>query len=308
MKIIYKLNNPYRGGLLYAYYEKENLLKKKQTTMKRIKLFAYLMTGMAATALMTSCGDDDGVTPTAEPTITVTADGMVDGQITGNVDDEVVFTIATVTEGGFASITIATAQGTDPVGSETSETEVTTYTHNITVADIDAPTVITFTVLDNEGRTAIANAIVTGQRTNLQKLQDFNWQFTSQISVNEPFGLIVDGSENIKDYEVDNVYSFNEDMTASLDFGAIADPSGFDGLVIPGTYKYDEDNDILTLYRLGFQPDFTFAPHDTLVWNINEFSNLEYTGTIIYELGELLGGAPEDWLWTADETFVAVPK
>lgn len=266
--------------------------------MKNVKIFGYLLTAMLGTAFITSCTDD--VEPTAAPTISVTADGLDNEQLTGNVGDDVVFTISTETEGGFASINIKESQGTTEVSNETSTTEVTTFTHTITVDDIDAPYVIVFTVEDNEGRTESANAIITGQRTNLQKLQDFNWQYTDQVWSVDAGG---DGSSTIKSCEEDNVYTFNEDGSASLDFGedTATGDCWLDGLVLATGFTYDEDNGTLTIAQDYFQSDYTFQPGDPAIYYNVTFDGLTYTGRRDYDFGAY-------GILALDETFTAVPK
>lgn len=291
------------GGYCMVITKRKILFKLKQITMKRIRLFAYLMTGMAATAFMTSCGDDDVALP-AEPTITVTADGLVEGQLTGNVGDDVALTIATETAGGFASLTITEYQGTDAMDPEVSTTEVTSYTHTITVDDIDAPFRINFAVTDIQGRTATTDVIITGQRTNLQKLQDFNWQYTSQM------GILDGEGESIKGCETDNVYSFNVDGSATIDFGTdtATGDCWLDGLTLATGFTYDEAEGTLSIAQEYFQPDFTFADGDPKVYTNVTFDGLTFTGRTIYDLSALFGLPPGSFLWEADESYTAVTK
>ena len=272
-----------------------------------MKLFSMLMaiTAMVAIVFAISCSEDEPE-PSDPPTITITATGLADGQISADIGEDVVLTISTTAAGGFASLTITEYQGTTEVGSETFTTEQTSYTHTVTEDDVEAPFRINFLITDDEDQTASEDVIITGLITNIWRLQNFSWQFTSQISVNDPLGLIADGAENIQPHQVDDVYSFNTDGTCDLDYGTLA--GDFDGLVHPQTYSFSAADTVLTVYRGALQADFTYAPHDTLVWDIYEIDNTEFVGRIIYPLGELLGGAPEDWLWTADETFTAVEK
>lgn len=271
--------------------------------MKKSKLFSFLMAGILAIAFVSSCTEDE-VIPPDPPTIEINTDGMVDGQLTATLGDDVVISIVTVTDGVFASLTITEYQGTTELNSEVSTTPVDSYTHTVTAEDAAEPFRINFLVTDIEGLTASTDVIISGVLTDLYKLQNFNWQYTSQL------GILDGEEESIKDCEKDNVYSFNEDGTASLDFGTDTKvaPCDLDGLILATGYTFDEETKVLTILQDEFQADWSFAPGDSKVYTNVTFDGLTFTGRAQYDLSVLFGLEPGSFMWDADETYTAVEK
>ncbi len=271
--------------------------------MKKSKLFSFLMAGILAIAFITSCSEEEVIPPDA-PTIAVSVDGMVDGQLTATLGDDVVISISAVTDGGFASLTITEYQGTTELNSEVSTTPVASYTHTVTPEDASEPFRVNFMITDNEGLTASTDIIISGVLTDIYKLQNFNWQYTSQM------GILEGETESIKDCEKDNVYTFNEDGTASLDFGTDTKvaPCELDGLILATGYTYDEETKVLTILQDEFQPDWSFAPGDSKVYTNVTFDGLTFTGRTQYDLSALFGLDPGSFMWDADESYTAVEK
>lgn len=284
--------------------------------MKKVfKLFPYLVLSASvfSLALISSCGGEDEPTPDP-PTITVTATGLVDGAVTGDIGTDVTMTIAVVADGGFESLTITEFQGTTELNSETFTTEVTTYTHTITDADFLNPFRVRFVVKDQEGQEATANVIVSVEATNLNKLLAYSWLFTSQIwSSDEEVGG--DDSENIRHCETDNVYTFNADGTLTYNFGASSglngcegSPNGCEGSCAGDgsanyvSWTFDEETNVLTVTRHNAETDEFL---DELVWEILDFGDDYYVGRIDYDLSALFGF---EFILTLDERWEAVPR
>ena len=70
-------------------------------------------------------------------------------------------------------------------------------------------------------------------------------------------GILEGEAESIKSCEADNVYSFNTDGTASLNFGSDTAEGDcwLDGLTLATEFTYDDENGTLTIAQEYFQPE-----------------------------------------------------
>lgn len=273
-----------------------------------------LVSGLTSIALLNSCSDDEPAP--AEPTISISATGAVDGIVTGDIGSEISVSITIDAEAGFESLTITEYQGTTEIGSETFTTEQTTYSHTITDADFQNPFRVEFEVADAKGNTVSENLIIQVEATNANKLLAYSWLFSKQVwSDDEEVGG--DGADAIKDCETDNVQTFYADGSVKYNFGpktgldggdCEGSPNGCegscpgDGSAIYTGWDYDTEAEIISVYRADAT---TEAPLDTVAYHLISFGDTEFTGRVYYDLSALFGF---EFILPLDETWTAVAK
>ena len=265
--------------------------------MRLKNFYSFLFMAMLATAALTfsSCGDDEAATPDP-PTIALSA-----ADFSGKTGETASVTATVTAPGGLASLVITKYVGTDVdanygTGGSISVTTLThTEDYELSGEGIDAPVRFNFTATDNEGQTASADFIITTEASVRYLLTSFNWQWKSKM------GKCLDSepvTEQILECEEDNVYTFNEDGTMSIDYGAITGMGGgtcdFDGLQPETSWELNGDETELTINAVN-----VFDPNDVRVevYNITDANVMEINSTQTIDL-TYFGCVIWDWEFT----------
>lgn len=220
--------------------------------------------------ILSSCGDDDPVAPM----ITISAETF-----TGDIGDEVSVVIDGTLDGDFVNIVITKFIGTteDASGNETVTSGLPyTFTHTIGTEGILEPVRFNFVVNDDNELSASVDLIITTEASRTQLLSAFDWRYTD-LWFGDPLepGFIAECEE-------DNVFTFNEDGTMSLDFGSSGDGAGScagDGLLDWVEWEFDAAEEVLSLTRVDVLDDGTTVPKDVLVWTIIEMDQTGFSAT-----------------------------
>lgn len=228
-------------------------------------------------------------------------------EYTGKTGDELSVTVTVNAPGGLSSLDITKYLGVDidtdfgTSGTETVSSSSYTLNYQLNAEGVSTPVRFNFTATDNEGQTGSADLIITTEASLNYVLTTYNWQLTSKR------GKCLESeseSEMIVDCEKDNTYSFNEDGTYTLDFGALTGSGGgtcdFDGFEIPSSWEVSDDESTFTLTKIN-----AFDPNDirTEVFQIQSYSisSIETTQTV-----DLTAFGCIVYDWGID--FVAKPK
>ncbi len=261
--------------------------------MKYTKFLYLALPTLLVGAMLTlnSCKDDDEAKP--KPTVTLSSDSF-----TGKIGETASVTATIVAPEGLKELritkyigtTIDASYGTD--GTKVMNHESHTEDYVLGEEGLAGPIRFNFTAEDNKGQTGSADFIITTEPSVRYLLTNFGWQWKSKK------GKCLDSepeTEQIFDCEADNVYSFNEDGTYALDYGAITGTGGgtcdFDGFRVPTTWTLSADESELTIVSVG-----AFDPNDvqTEVYNIQSASNTSIKSTQTIDLS-VFGCVVWDW-------------
>ncbi|MCO6478031.1 MAG: hypothetical protein J5I94_15470 [Phaeodactylibacter sp.] len=270
--------------------------------MRYKNLILFLAVGLmaAGTLLVSSCNEDEE--PVAAPTVSLS-----ESTFTGKIGD-VATTTATVTAvGGLKTLRVTKYLGTeiDPsYGTNgTMEVSSSTFTLEYTLTDegLETPIRFNFEAEDEKGQTGDADFIITTELSVKYLLLNFDWQWDSKL------GKCLDSepeTEQILECEEDNIYSFNEDGTMSIDYGAITGMGGgtcdFDGIRPATDWELNDDETELTITNTN-----VFDPNDVQieVYRITSFDAMEINSEQTIDL-TAFGCVVWDWKFT----WRAVPK
>ncbi|GJM33858.1 MAG: hypothetical protein DHS20C18_28590 [Saprospiraceae bacterium] len=259
--------------------------------------FALLL---ASIFTFSSCGEDD--TQTA-PIITLS-----NTSFTGKVGETASTTVTADIAGEFQELRITKFLGTDiddtyGTNGTLTVTAALPYTFDYVLNEEGAETPVRFrfVVVDKGGQTDEGNFVITTELTLSYVLLRFNWRWEAKIGK----AYAADPEEdNIEECEKDNVFTFNEDGSMSIDYGALTGIGGgtcdFDGLQPYVSYEISADESLLTLTK-----DDAFNPGNftTEEYTIVEYSLTDLRTTTLVDLTGF-GGIEYDWTYT----FKAVPK
>ncbi len=267
--------------------------------MKFKNLLFLMFAGLLATSTftLTSCGDDDDATPA--PTVTLSATTF-----SGKIGETASVTATVVAAGGLKSLTITkylgttvdATFGTNGIKTETHLSHTETYV--LSEEGLSTPVRFKFEATDEKDQTASADFIITTEPSVAYLLTTYDWQWKSKV------GKVFDAdpeTEQIVDCEKDNVFSFNEDGTYTLDYGALTGSGGgtcdFDGFRAPTTWTLNADESELTIMAVN-----VFDPNDiqTEVYKITEATSTSLKSTQTVDL-TAFGGIIYDWKfeWSA---------
>lgn len=245
--------------------------------------------------VVASCSKDDPAAPMVS--LTETSFNGLTGEIAS--------TTATVTsEANFRTLRITKFVGTDVDESYgtngTLEVNESSYTLEYELGEegLEEPIRFNFTAEDEEGQTGSADFIVTTEVSLRFLLLNYDWRWHSKA------GVIFEGdpeTEQILPCEEDNVYSFFEDGTMSIDYGELTGSGGgtcdFDGLRVEERWELDESTNTLTLFVVNaFDPDDV----DEQEYRVTHFTTMEIRSEHTVDLTDF-GGVVWDWkyIWRA---------
>lgn len=261
--------------------------------MNYTKFLSFLLPGLLLGTLLTvsSCKKDE---TKPAPTITLSA-----SDFTGKIGESASVTATVVAPAGLKELritkylgtTIDASYGTN--GTQTVTLESHTETYVLNEEGLTTPVRFNFAAEDEKGQISTADFIVTTQPSVRYLLTHFNWQWKSKIgkaTSTEP-----SESEQILDCEKDNVYTFNEDGSYSIDFGALTGSGGgtcdFDPLTVTNTWELNSDETQLTITASNiFDP--TPVPQ---VYTIVSADNTSIKSTSTIDLTAFPDGIIYDW-------------
>jgi len=213
---------------------------------------------------LVSCSEDEPPAPVA-PQISLDRTTY-----TGDIDDQVTVNVTGNLDGAFQVLRIRKFIGTtqDQTFGTNGVMEVTSglpyaFTYTLGIDGLTEPIRINFEVEDANGLTDDADLIIQTDASREQLLTAFDWRWASQE---------FEGESTLQECEADNVWSFENDGSVSLDYGPLTGSGGgscdFDGALIHTGWRMNEPMDSLYIFRADAA---TEIPRDTLMWAIPEF-------------------------------------
>lgn len=269
--------------------------------MNKLKLnfSALIAFALFGAFLITSCETEKAV-----PAVSLSETAF-----TGKIGETATTTVTANVEGGFKELRITKYLGTDvdnsygTAGTMTVSTALPyDFSYELNAEGAETPVRFQFTVVDEEDQTGDANFVITTEITLAYVLTRFNWRLDSKLgkllSESEP------ESEQILACEKDNVFTFNEDGTMSIDYGPLTASGGgscdFDGLSPYVSYEVSGDESTVTMTL-----DNAFNPgaFTTEVYTVSEYSLTDLRMTTPIDL-TVFGGIVYDWTYA----YKAQPK
>jgi hypothetical protein len=263
------------------------------------KMWILLAVLIAGTFTITSCTKE-----VAAPTVSLS-----ETSFDGKIGETASTTVSATVEGDYKELQITKYLGTDIDNSfGTSGTMTVTaalpynFSYVLNEEGAETPVRFQFTVVDDEDQSGDANFVITTEITLAYVLTKFDWRLNSKLG--KLFAESEPESEQVLECEQDNVLTFNQDGSMSIDYGVLTASGGgscdFDGLSPYVAYEISSDESTLTLtLDNAFNPGaFTYE-----VYTITEYSLTDWKGTTPIDL-TVFGGILYDWTYA----FKAQPK
>lgn len=265
--------------------------------MKKNSIFKWgTLFTLAIAMLFAACSKDDP----AAPMVTLT-----ETDYNGQTGDIATTTATVSAEAEVTSFRVSKFIGTDidaNYGTNgTMEVSGNSFTLEYELGEegLEEPIRFNFTAEDENGNTGSADFIVTTEVSLRFLLLNYNWRWHSKV------GKILEADpeeEQIIPCEEDNVYTFNEDGTMSIDYGELTGSGGgtcdFDGLRVEERWELDEDSNTLTLFVVNvFDP----TDVDEQEYRVTDFSLQAIKSEQTIDLTDF-GGVEWDWKfeWRAE--------